>query len=396
MSAKPSILRNLLLTFIGFGLLVGAVFPVYANFFVEWRPGRFWWFAAGCVVAGMSIGLANYAFANLVLVSKLRRISEVANAIANNDVTHDCILKSDDVIGDIATSFNRMAANLRNMIGQISHTTQELVAAADTMSATCSQTSEGVRRQQAETDRVAVTINQMAATLRGVADHTAEAAQAAGRAEQASDDGKVVITEAVVAIESLASEVAQAAAVIEKLAAESDEIGAVLDVIRGIAEQTNLLALNAAIEAARAGEQGRGFAVVADEVRTLATRTHASTQEIRAMIERLQGGTDNAVAVMTKARDQAHASERRVENVAESLAAITGAIIAMCDMNGRIAAAVGDQNAVAEEINRTVGSISDIAGVTAAGAERTATDSAALTGLAERLQNLVTKFKVNK
>jgi methyl-accepting chemotaxis protein len=233
----------------------------------------------------------------------------------------------------------------------------------------------------------------MAATSQEVARNTAAAANAARQADSETQAGREVVNQAIDAIDHLAQEVVSAADVIHRLEAESGKIGTVLDVIRGIAEQTNLLALNAAIEAARAGEQGRGFAVVADEVRTLATRTQESTQEIQKMIERLQTGAKSAVQVMEQGRSKAQVSVQQAARAGTSLDTIATAVSAISDMNAQIASAAEEQGAVAEEINRNITNISQIANQTASGAEQTATASAELAKLAARLQTHVGRFK---
>ncbi len=196
-------------------------------------------------------------------------------------------------------------------------------------------------------------------------------------------------------MDALGSKVEQVATVLEGLRADSDNIGVVLDVIRGIAEQTNLLALNAAIEAARAGEQGRGFAVVADEVRTLASRTQQSTQEINDMIDALQGKASSAVAVMEEARACASTGSEQVEKAAESLAGISGAVGIVSTMNSQIASAAEEQRAVSEEINNNITQINDATEQTAAGAQQTASASEQLTQLSLQLNNILGSFKLS-
>ncbi len=392
---KHSLLKNLFLTSFGCGLFIGIAFLFIAQIFIEPKAGMMGWFSAACVVMGVVIGMVNYFILKLMLLNKLHELSHVAQQIANNNIKLRCDLQSDDVIGDIATSFNKVAQNVTNIVHDISETTDQLALAASTMSVVSMQTSEGVRQQQTETDQVATAMNEMAATVQEVARHASEAADAARQADEASEKGKDVVEESIRSIDGLASEVETAANVIEKLASESDDIGAVLDVIRGIAEQTNLLALNAAIEAARAGEQGRGFAVVADEVRTLASRTHQSTQEIQDMIERLQSGTNNAVKVMETARSQAKSSVSHVGNVAGALETITRSVGTITEMNTQIASASREQKSVAEEINRNVNNISQVANDTASTAECTASGSGEITRLTGELQQLVTRFQSN-
>ena len=391
---KPSILRNLLLACVGFGILMGAGFPMFAQFFVDWKDGMFTWFVVGSLTAGVIVGMVNYWLVNTILLSKLRRISEVANAIAQNDVSHTCTMESHDLIGEIITSFNQMAANLRSVIGEISGATAQLASAAEEMSAVTDEASRGVQQQQSEIEHVASAMNEMTTTVGDVAQNAANAAQHAQQADADAKSGALVATEALGGIDNLVNEMDRAGGVIHKLETESENIGMVLDVIRGIAEQTNLLALNAAIEAARAGEQGRGFAVVADEVRHLASRTQSSTQEIQDMIERLQVGSTDAVKVMEEAQGMAKNSAEQVEKAAEALGGIATGVSQINDMNTTIASAAEEQSAVAGEINSNVGNIRDVADKTAAGAQQTASASEELARLSSTLQDLMGRFRM--
>jgi methyl-accepting chemotaxis protein len=391
---KPSILRNLLMGCISFGLVMGAVFPLFADFFVEWKEGMYGWFYAACLVAGSACGVAVYALVHVVLLKRLKRISDIANAIGRNDISHSCEMQSDDMIGEIIDAFNQMAANLRNMIGQISGATTQLAAAAEETSTITDETSRGVQAQQTEIDSIASAMNEMTSTVQEVARNAADASTAAQTADSEAKHGALVATEAIGGIDSLVNEVNSAAQVIRNLEKESENIGSVLDVIRGIAEQTNLLALNAAIEAARAGEQGRGFAVVADEVRTLASRTQQSTREIQDMILRLQSGAGNAVKVMEGAQSKAQESSDRVEKAAESLAMIAGSVSAINDMNTMIASAAEEQSAVAAEMQSNMNNIREVADRSAEGAQQTAQASEELARLAAEQQALMAQFKV--
>ncbi len=391
---KPSILRNLLITIVSFGLLIGGVFPFFADFFVEWKDGMFGWFMAGCLVAGGAIGVANYWMVNVILLKRLKRISEIAYAISQHDISHECKIQSHDMIGEIVDAFNQMAVNLRDMIGQISGATTQLAAAAEETSTITDETSRGIQAQQSEIDSIASAMNEMTGTVQEVARNAADASGAAGEADREAKNGALVATEAIGGIDALQSEVDAAAQVIRNLEKESENIGSVLDVIRGIAEQTNLLALNAAIEAARAGEQGRGFAVVADEVRTLASRTQHSTQEIQDMITTLQDGTGNAVKVMQGAQDKAQDSADLVEKAAESLAEIAGSVSAINDMNTMIASAAEEQSAVAAEMQTNMNNIREVVDRSAEGAQQTAQASEELARLAANQQALMAQFKV--
>ncbi len=391
---KTSILRRLFLSFLAFGIASGLFVAGITHFFANWKSGMEYWFVLGCLFAGAAVALANYALLNVILLRKLRELSDAANAISGGDVRRRCEIESHDLIGEIVGSFNRMRENLRRVIGQIMNSTAQLASATEQMSVVIERSGEGLKRQQHESDQVATAINEMSATAQEVARNTAQAAQAAQQADAETRNGKLVATEAISAIDALAGAVGEASGVIHKLESESGNIGVVLDVIRGIAEQTNLLALNAAIEAARAGEQGRGFAVVADEVRTLASRTQKSTQEIREMIERLQTGADNAVQVMDQAGGMAKSGQDQVEKAAESLASIAGAVATINDMNTQVASAAEEQSAVTEEIHRNVVAISQVSTETADGARQSATASRQLARLATELQELVSQFRM--
>lgn len=299
-----------------------------------------------------------------------------------------------DEMAVLSKATNRFMSNIQSFMQDVVNSASQLTAAAEQMAAVTEQTNQGVRQQQSETDQVATAINEMSATVQEVARNAAEAAKAAHDADGEAVKGKQVVSATITAIDALAREVEKAATAIHKVESDSENIGTVLDVIRGIAEQTNLLALNAAIEAARAGEQGRGFAVVADEVRTLAQRTQQSTQEIQGMIERLQSGASDAVSVMEQGRKQAESSVQQADQAGRALEAITQAVATINDMNAQIASAAEEQSAVAAEVDRNIINISSVADQTAQGAQQTAAASEQLARLATELQSRVAKFKV--
>lgn len=359
MKFKNSILQKLSIAFLAFGASVGMIFPFYAEFFVEWKPGMYGWFFLGCLVAGALIGVVNFLLVKVILLKKLKRIAEISYAISNKDLRHTCTIKSEDLIGEIVDSFNSMSKTLRDMIGKINDEAGHLNSSSDSLKNFTAEATNSTRQQQSQVEQIATAINQMSATAQEVASHAEETANATKEANEQSDNAKVVVVEAMSSVDVLADMVGNASNVISNLEKEGENIGNVLTVISGIAEQTNLLALNAAIEAARAGEQGRGFAVVADEVRTLANRTKESTTEISDMIERLQNGTREAANTMEQSREQAVKGVDYTEQAAEALAMIAGNISTITDMSVHIANAAEEQKTVVEDVNQNVVMIND-------------------------------------
>jgi methyl-accepting chemotaxis protein len=328
-----------------------------------------------------------------------RPIIQVANALRDiaegeGDLTRRLRVSSRDEIGELAKSFNSFVEKVHGVTCEFRDTAGNLYSSAEQLSLTTEKTNQGVIRQQSEIDQIASAITQMSGTVQEVARNVAMAARDAEEADSQATQGKNTVEDTMQAIENLAGDIERAADVITRLQKESDNIGAVLEVIGGIAEQTNLLALNAAIEAARAGEQGRGFAVVADEVRTLARRTQSSTQEIQQMIDRLQAGAKEAVTVMEKGRQQASTSVSQAEKAGDSLKVITNAVSAIKDMTQQIASASEEQSSVTEEINQSILNISQVASQTADDSHHIADGSGELTSLATNLKSLISQFKL--
>ncbi|WP_404940931.1 MULTISPECIES: methyl-accepting chemotaxis protein [unclassified Pseudomonas] len=288
----------------------------------------------------------------------------------------------------------RMTQSLRELIGGIGDGVTQIASAAEELSAVTEQTSAGVNNQKVETDQVATAMNEMAATVQEVARNAEQASEAALMADQQAREGDKVVGEAISQIERLASEVVNSSEAMNQLKAESDKIGSVLDVIKSVAQQTNLLALNAAIEAARAGEAGRGFAVVADEVRSLAQRTQQSTEEIEELIASLQNGTERVAGVMDSSRALTDSSVELTRRAGDSLGTITRTVSSIQSMNQQIATAAEQQSAVAEEINRSVMNVRDISDQTSAASEETASSSVELARLGTHLQGLVGRFRL--
>ena len=329
------------------------------------------------------------------VTAPIGQLQEVMLEVADKgNLTVRARIEQRDEVGRMGSAFNTMLDQLGGFIGEVKHGVEQLSSSAHQMAAVTEQTSQGVMTQRNQTDQATSAMDQMSSTVQEVARNAGEAAEAAQSADNEANNGRRVVSATMDAIDNLAGEVEKASQVIHKLEEDTGSIGTVLDVIRGIAEQTNLLALNAAIEAARAGEQGRGFAVVADEVRTLATRTQQSTEEIQQMIQTLQNGARDAVSVMEEGRNQAQSSVEQAAKAGESLAAITDAVTRISDMNNQIASAAEQQSAVAEEVNRSVMSISEVADQTATGAEQTSASSNELGRLAATLQSMVEKYRI--
>ncbi|MCE1114657.1 methyl-accepting chemotaxis protein [Pseudomonas sp. NMI795_08] len=324
----------------------------------------------------------------------LRETMDVVNKIANGDLTQNLRVTRRDELGALQQGIARMGTTLRELITGIRDGVTQIASAAEELSAVTEQTSAGANSQKVETDQVATAMHEMAATVQEVARNAEQAAFAATNADGEARGGDKVVGEAIGQIERLAQEVKRSTDAMTLLQQESQKIGSVMDVIKSVAEQTNLLALNAAIEAARAGEAGRGFAVVADEVRGLAQRTQQSTEEIEGLIASLQHGTQQVADAMNGSRSLTDSSVELARKAGGSLENITRTVSNIQSMNQQIAAAAEQQSAVAEEISRSILNVRDVSEQTAAASDETAASSVELARLGGHLQTLVSQFRV--
>jgi len=347
-------------------------------------------------VAGLAIVLgllAAWVMTQQIIVP-LRQTLAAAERIAKGDLSKDLLVQREDEMGQLQSSMQAMTLSLRELIGGISDGVTQISSAAQQLSAVTEQTSVGVNSQKDETDQVATAMNQMTATVMEVARNAQDASEAAANADQQAREGDQVVADAIEQIERLADEVLSSTQAMNVLKLESEKIGGVLDVIKSVSQQTNLLALNAAIEAARAGEAGRGFAVVADEVRGLAQRTQQSTEEIEELIATLQSGTQQVATTLDNSRSLTDNSVQLSRRAGSALEQITRTVSTIQDMNRQIATAGEQQSAVAEQINRNIISVRNISEQTATASDETAASSVELARLGAHLQGLVAKFRV--
>jgi methyl-accepting chemotaxis protein len=349
------------------------------------------------VVLALVLGLL-FVFAWLLLAAISRPIAALEAGIReierSSDLSRRLSVNSQDEIGATAQAVNLMLEKFRAMVCEVSAATAQVSSAGQNTRQVMESTHRGIQDQQSETDQVSTAITQMAHTVHEVARSAEHAAEVASQASQEANKGQSMVNQSVAMISALARDVAHAGNVVEHLSEDSGQIGKVLEVISSISEQTNLLALNAAIEAARAGEAGRGFAVVADEVRMLAQRTRESTQEINEMIARLQSGVQEVVTAIQQSVNKTNAGVQQVESTGKTLEAIIAAVQTINDLNAQIASAAEQQSAVTETINLNVVNIRDASSVTADAANNTLHCCDELTHLSEHLQEVVGQFRL--
>ncbi|WP_017903501.1 methyl-accepting chemotaxis protein [Pseudomonas asplenii] len=341
-------------------------------------------------VAAVVLGM----FISRVISAPIASAVRNAQRIASGDLTQSIQSGHRDEAGQLLTALGEMQGGLKGTIAQIASAADQLASAAEELNAVTEESSRGLTRQNDEIQLAATAVTEMSAAVEEVARNATSASEASGQTSQEAASGRDQAREAVKAITSVNNEIGQSTVIVDELAGSVRDIAKVLDVIRGIAEQTNLLALNAAIEAARAGEQGRGFAVVADEVRALAARTQSSTGEIEAMIASVQSRADDAVKAMGNSRTLANSTQELAQATGESLERIAQNIAAINDRNLLIATASEEQANVAREVDRNLVNIQDLSTQTAAGANQTSASSQELSRLAISFNQLVGTFKL--
>ncbi|CAG21206.1 methyl-accepting chemotaxis protein [Photobacterium profundum] len=342
------------------------------------------------VVVGAVASLVGFLFRDLSRVSDA--LAEIATG--EGDLTQRLEPRSDDEVGQLAINFNRFVGNMHGMVSRLSEVSASLNQQSHITASQAEERSTRIQHQQDEINMVATAINEMAAATQEIASNADNTAKTSGETVAVSEHGATQVKQSQQSISSLAGEVETATQVIGELNTHAQSINTILSTIQGIAEQTNLLALNAAIEAARAGEQGRGFAVVADEVRVLSQRTHASTQEIQQMIETLQQTTGRAVGIMEDSRHLAETSVDDANSASASLSQINTAVTNISDMATQIASAAEEQSSVTAEITRNTEGIRDVSNELAVEADQAAQQAAELSNLSHELQQEINRFKL--
>ncbi|MDM5112488.1 methyl-accepting chemotaxis protein [Aeromonas salmonicida] len=351
----------------------------------------------------VAIGLVTLIFVVLVawyltqqIKQPVNKLLELVGKVAAGDLAAHLDLKwfNNDELGKLAKGFGEMQGNLRNLVSEVSGSVVQLSSAAEEISAVARQSASNMNNQQHELNQLATAMNEMQATVQEVSRNTSDAASAATQASSTAELGARTVNDSIKRIEQVAGAIESTAVVIRQLGDDSRNIGMVLEVIRGIAEQTNLLALNAAIEAARAGEQGRGFAVVADEVRTLAKRTQDSTSQINTIIAELQQRAEQAGTTMQQSQEMMNSTVSTAREAGLSISEISNSVESISHMNIQIATATEEQGAVSEELNRNVVNISHASEEVAAGATQMAQACNDLNHLANQLQEMVRRFRV--
>jgi len=347
------------------------------------------------IILSLGVGIFVSLYMSNIISKPLGLITRRAKLVASCDLSSEQLeISNNDELGELTDSINAMSNDLRAVIKSVSESSSSIDQTSEILSVNTGQTSRNISEQQSRIEQMATAMNEMTATVQEVGENISGTADAAKEANQETLLGNQVVASTIAEIKALSNQIQKGTEAIQKLEKDSEAISSVMDVIVGVAEQTNLLALNAAIEAARAGEQGRGFAVVADEVRTLAGRTQESTAEISSVVEKLQSGSRAAAEVMQKSSEQAGNMVEQAAKAGQSLEAIASSVETINQMSIQIATASEQQSATVEEINRNVMGISDMSVDNSKSAEESASVSKELAGLGKNLSEVVNRFKL--
>ncbi|SDR39129.1 methyl-accepting chemotaxis protein [Pseudomonas grimontii] len=357
------------------------------------RSSALIWMISGIVLAFIIAVIIGVLITRLI-TRPIAQAVENAQRIAKGDLTQAITTDRTDEAGQLLMALSDMQGGLKSTLMEIANASDQLASAAEELSAVTDESTRGLTRQNDEIQQAATAVNQMTAAVDEVASNAVSTSEASRQATTEAEDGRQQVEQAVSGMSSMVVEINDSTQSVADLAGQVREIGKVIDVIRGIADQTNLLALNAAIEAARAGEQGRGFAVVADEVRALAHRTQTSTVDIEKMIGEVQAGADGAVAAMNKSLNWANNTQTLAQNAGQALERITASVASINERNLVIASASEEQAQVAREVDRNLLNIQDLSTQTAAGAHQTNASSQDLSRLATSFNMLVSKFQL--
>ena len=359
----------------------------------ELRDSALTWMISGIVLAFIIAIIIGLLITRLI-TRPIAQAVQSAQRIADGDLTHAIVTERTDEAGQLLMALADMQGSLKSTLMEIANAADQLASAAEELSAVTDESTRGLTRQNDEIQQAATAVNQMTTAVDEVASNAVSTSEASRQATTEAEEGRQQVEQAVSGMESMVVEINDSTQSVADLANQVREIGKVIDVIRSIADQTNLLALNAAIEAARAGEQGRGFAVVADEVRALAHRTQTSTVDIEKMIGDVQVGADDAVAAMNKSLSWANDTQALAQNAGQALQRITASVTKINERNLVIASASEEQAQVAREVDRNLLNIQDLSTQTAAGAHQTNASSQDLSRLATSFNVLVSKFKL--
>ncbi|GLT18286.1 methyl-accepting chemotaxis protein [Vibrio zhanjiangensis] len=360
----------------------------------ETNSERFIWVVSAITIISLLVIISVSLFVIRRVNHAVSELEDRSDKIAAGDLTQRLEASGNDEFSHIAESVNRIVTSFQHVVQTNRDSIGQLARSAEANSKAAMQTKQNIMTQQSQTEQVATAINQFTATVHEVAQSATSAADASEKADVAAASGQQVVMDSVTMIESLSQEMQESVESMHQLAKYSEDIGSVVDVIQGISEQTNLLALNAAIEAARAGEQGRGFAVVADEVRTLASRTQESTEEILQTIQRLQQGSRDSTQRLEIGASNALATVEKAREAGDALTQIKASVDQITAMNSQIATAAEEQSLVTEEINANISSISEISSQNAVGTEQSTAATQELAQLAEVLRSEIEHYRV--